>query len=188
MSAKRLSYKPSGRKRRGVRWSMVLLVAGGLVVLAAVGAVLGTLGTKGKLRAALRLGQLADLPRAASNVHFDGLVRDGRAHYFVTFTASADDIDRFLRTSPGLRTVLAEPLGPQRMSVPRGTVLPTTTSSPAAPGAHVIYDPEPQFPWFAPNVQTQGRRFVITPGDLTGRGEIIVDDERHIVYIRVADG
>jgi hypothetical protein len=58
------------------------------------------------LKTTLRLGRLAAIPESASDLRIDGTSNLFSSTYYIRFRASAEDIDEFIRNSPGLNGVL----------------------------------------------------------------------------------
>ncbi len=168
-------------KKRGVRWPLVSLVGAALMVVIIIGTMAGTLGSKGMLRAALRMGRLAELPRAATQVQCDGTGGSSAGMYFIKFTAPAEEIEKFIADSTELRVRAPEALGPERMYLPESQ----RSTSAAATAAHIYYTPDARYPWFDPALREKGRRYVIPLDRESNSGEVIIDDATQTVYIRV---
>ena len=171
-------------ERKGIRWKLIIALAGVLVVIIAVGGLMSMLGTGAKLRSALRLGRLAAIPKAASDLQCDTVSGGSSPTYFIKFAASAMEIHRFLADSPGLRRVTPETLGPQQMYLLQSA----GSGKPEEADGHVYFLPEERFPWFNPTIRVKGRRYLIPQDEHANRGEVIVDDDKHVVYIRIWRG
>lgn len=192
--AKLFRRKPPDRhaflRKRGIRWTIVGPGIAVLIVLIGAAVVITTLGPGPRLRAALALGHLARVPKSASGLQADGTGDARAATFYVRFAAPPGDIEQFIRDSLSIRWVTPELLEPQHMYLPRGTAPPTPTTAAAGsqPSGPVWFEPDPRYPWFDPTVRGPGRRFVI-PRDPDGNsGEVIIDDEHNVVFIRVVHG
>jgi hypothetical protein len=168
-------------RRKRIPWRLVALGIGALAVLTTVGVVISTLGTGGKLRQALSMGRLAGIPEFVTDFKFDGTGSRSSAAFFIKFTAAPVDIERFVTGSPGLSTLVPESLGPERMYLP----YPASSTHPVVLGQHVFFRPDERYSWFDPTVRGKGRRYVIPKDPNANEGEVTIDDEKLVVYIKV---
>lgn len=168
-------------KKRAFPWKLLVAFIAVLVLVAAVGMLAGILGTGGNLRHALEMGRLAKLPDSATGVMVGGTGDTDNVTLYLRFAAPPEDIDKFIADSFGVGHLPPKALGPDHMCLPA-----TARSTDADEAArHVYFGPDARYPWFDPTVRTKGRLYVI-PRNLDGNsGEIIIDDESHVVYVKV---
>lgn len=168
-------------KKRGLRWPLIGLGTLALVGVVGLAALAGTLSGKGKQRAVLRMAHVGPIPSSATDVRCDGVGGSAGGVYYLRFTAPAGEINRFITDSQELRVRTPEALGPEHMYLPetrRG-------ADPAEAAKHVYYPPDGRFPWFDPAVSEVGRRYVIPPDREENSVEIVIDDPKQTVYVRV---
>lgn len=156
-----------------------------LLLCAAVVVVAWPTSKAEKIRRALDLVRLADLPASATAVEADGTSNAFSMTYMVRFQAPADDIEAFLGHLAGLRKITPEQLTPEHMCLPyaeRGGVAGPGDADVDRP--HYRYSFDGRYPWFKPTVRGRGRVYKI-PQDARARyGEVIVDDETGTVFIK----
>jgi hypothetical protein len=168
-------------KKRGLRWPLIGLGALGLIVVVALGTLAGTLGGKGNQRAILRMARLGAIPSCATDVRCGGVGDSARGAYSLRFTAPAEEINRFIASSPELRVRAPQTLDPEHMYLPNTQRTPDNSE----PGKQVFYMPDARFPWFDPAVRGKGRLYVIPRDSQSNSGEVVIDDEKQTVYVRV---
>jgi hypothetical protein len=106
--------------------------------------------------------QLASLPESARNVRVYIYRVFLAGEDFLRFEADPNDIERFLADSPSLNNITAHTSWSEKMRT-------TSYYNSSAPS------------WYDQPVQGRSRRYDLnTPG---GIAELIVDDERHAVYV-----
>jgi hypothetical protein len=177
-----MATKAFREKKHGVPWKAVGLAGGALAAVVGLGlAIVLVVGDLG-IRRALRMGRLANLPRSASQIQAGGSSSRYAATLYLRFVATPEDIERFIADSSGLKGVLPEQFGPEHMYLPYR--MHASLGSQADRHAYFA-ELDPRYPWFDPTIRGRGRRYVIPPDDRGQRGEVVIDDERHVVFIKV---
>ena len=155
-----------------------------LLVLNAV-ILAGATGCKGSAkRQVSRLlseAKLAALPASATNIAYyqwSGLVT---GETYAKFEMSAADMQGFISNSSALQGIKPKIYDPKHQHIP----YPTSSSDfPAA--EHDYFDSHPKFPsWFDMTIRGNGRKYVIPWGPGLW---ILMDEDRHIVWLRLIKG
>ncbi len=194
-------------KKRGIRWPRVALLVGAVAVLTIIGVVATTWGTDSYLQQALAMGRLAQVPKSAWKQDFGAVKEEGKKTIYVRFAAPEADINEFIAGSPGLAGVTPQQLGPGQMYLPRAASQPAAgaatqralaatqaavaAGTPAAsePAGNVVYyTPPEKYPWFDPMIRVRGRRYVIPKDHEGNHGEVIINDDAQVVFIRMSSG
>jgi hypothetical protein len=105
----------------------------------------------------------------------------GGGAYFLRFTAPADEISQFIVNSPELRVRTPQALGPEHMYLPEAR----RGADAIEASKHTFYAADARFPWFDPVVSGSGRLYVIPPDPESNSTEVVIDDEKQVVYVRV---
>ncbi len=129
----------------------------------------------------LSMARLGPLPPDATDVETGGDNSLFKMTLLLRFKAPPQQIDGFLRNSPALQDLPTEILGPRHMFQP-------FPANGQGDPAHRHYLPDPRHDWWNPLVQTRGRFFEIPPDDDQVRGQVIVDDTAHEVFVKVERG
>ena len=132
------------------------------------------------LKTALKLGRLAPIPESATDLRIDGTSNLFSSTYYISFRASAEDIDKFTRNSPGLNGVL-----PTRFD-PNHQYLPFSRDDETRNAMHEYFGLDKRYPWFNPIITTRGRKYEIPQDHDANSGEVIINDETNVVYITVS--
>lgn len=135
---------------------------------------------KSDLKTTLRLGRLASLPPSATDLRIDGTSNLFSSTYHIRFQANAEDIEKFIRNSPGLNGVL-----PTRFDA-NHQHLPYSKDDEARSVEHEYFGIDERYPWFNPIIKTRGRKYEIPQDHDANYGEVIVDDETNVVFITVS--
>jgi hypothetical protein len=151
------------------------------VFLAAACLLLSLLGAcNSNLKTTLRLGRLAGIPQSATDLRIDGTSNMFSSTYHIRFKATAEDIDEFIRNSPGLNGVL-----PTRFDA-NHQHLPFVKDDDIRNTEHEYFGLDERYPWFNPIIKTRGRKYEIPQDHKANHGEVIIDDETNVVYITVS--
>jgi len=127
---------------------------------------------------------LAPLPDSASDVrvHAWGFLMSGE--YTLRFTADPNDIEHFLAASPSLERVIARTYSRERMRLRGGDDVMFSDRYDSQ--GNEYFTPECDVPgWYRQEIRGPGRRYEINWYDGKYRGELLVDDEEHTVYVHV---
>jgi hypothetical protein len=133
------------------------------------------------LRTTLKLGRLADLPQSAIDLKIDGTSNLFSSTYHVRFEARSEDIEKFIRNSPGLNGLTPTKLDAERQLLP---FLKDDEQSWDDGQEHFWLDE--RYPWFNPTIKTRGRKYKIPQDHDANSGEVIINDETNVVYITVS--
>jgi hypothetical protein len=166
-------------KKRGPRWSLIGLMAVGLLLVVGLGTfAVATIGGKGDLNAVLRKAQLGAIPSGATDLQYAGVAD---STYYLRFTASPEEIERFIADSPRLKVRAPQSLGPAQMYLPDSQ----REANPSEGTATIYYAANERIPWFDPQVREKGRMYAIAPDRHSNWTEVVIDDQKNTVYIRV---
>jgi hypothetical protein len=132
------------------------------------------------LTTTLKLGRLAAIPESATDLRIDGTSNLFSSTYHIRFRASAEDIDEFIRNSPGLNGVL-----PTRFDA-NHQHLPFFKDDEIRNAEHEYFGIDERYPWFNPIIKTRGRKYKIPQDHDANYGEVIINDETNVVYITVS--
>ncbi|HEY3329440.1 MAG TPA: hypothetical protein VGK19_05425 [Capsulimonadaceae bacterium] len=125
------------------------------------------------------MAHLEALPESARGVKVHKYSSFTYRAYCLKFSASPDDIDKFLSRSHGV------PGGKVEKLTMSHKLLPISSASELSTLNVNFYAGtfEDNARWFIPPVITHGRRYELTSTEDMDQGYIIVDDTRHVVYI-----
>ena len=127
---------------------------------------------------------LAPLPESARDVkvHAWGFLMSGK--YTLRFTADPNDIEHFLAASPSLERVGARTYSRERMRLRGGDYVSLSDRYDAQ--GNEYFTPECDVPaWYRQEIRGPGRRYEINWYDGKYRGELLIDDEEHTVYVHI---
>jgi len=135
-------------------------------------------------RRILAIAELASLPESATEIKVYTWSFLFSGEKSLRFRASPDDIERFLDESPILRYAECERFSRKRMRL----------HSPHDPkkwgeyqeAGHELFVPDSSAPpWYKEEIKQGGRRYIIHPEWGYYPGEVIVDDEEHLIFINI---
>jgi len=132
----------------------------------------------------LKRAGLAELPASARDVrvHSWAFLMSGK--YTLRFTADPNVIEDFLAASPSLEKVTPSTYSSRRMRL-RGGVFVSSLDKYDSQG-NERFAPQRDVPrWYRQEIRGPGRRYEINWYDGKYRGELLIDDEDHTVYIHV---
>ena len=132
----------------------------------------------------LTYGRLAPLPESARDVKADSWSSPFSGEWFLRFRATPEDIEGFLNTSPSIRGQEYVRFSPERMRLawPRERI----REFPPQGDGHEYFIPGSLAPgWYSPQIRQRGRGYNIPAEGYHNWGEVIVDDEEHIVFVKV---
>ena len=132
------------------------------------------------LKTTLRLGRLAGIPQSATDLRIDGTSNMFSSTYHIKFKATAEDIDEFIRNSPGLDGVI-----PIRFDA-NHQHLPFVKDDDFRNTDNEYFGLDERYPWFNPIIKTRGRKYKIPQDHDANHGEVIINDETNVVYITVS--
>jgi hypothetical protein len=133
-------------------------------------------------REILAWGELATLPESATDIKIFAWSSLFSGEEFLRFRASPDDIERFLETSPILERVECQDYSKDRMRLP----IPKDYGMKEEHfmGPHEYFSPEAHAPeWYREEFRGPGRRYIIHPKRYHYPGEVIIDDEKNLVFV-----
>lgn len=135
-------------------------------------------------RRILSHGELAPLPESATEIKVYTWSSLFSGEEFLRFRASPRDIEQFLDESPILQDAECEKFSRDRMRV-RSPHDPEKWGEYREAG-HELFVPDPSAPpWYKEEIIRGGRRYIIQPEWGHYPGEVIVDGEEHLVFIKV---
>jgi hypothetical protein len=124
--------------------------------------------------------RLSPLPATATNVEYyqwNGLFT---GETYVKFELSAEDMRKFISNSPALSDIKPKIYDTNHQHIP----YPVSTSDTSL--EHDYFDQHPKFPsWFDMTVRGNGRKYVLPWGPNMW---VLLDEDRHIVWLRLIKG
>ncbi len=134
----------------------------------------------------LTYGRLADLPESATDLKVYSWSSPFSGEWYLKFKASSEDIDEFIKNSPSLKDQECIKYSPEKMRLltPRDREKRMEYEQ----TGHKLFYPRSLSPkWYRPEIRVHGREYEVPP--LAERrhnwGEVIVDDDQNIVYIKI---
>jgi hypothetical protein len=132
---------------------------------------------------------LAELPASAQDVYVYCSRFICSGEFMLRFAAGPDAIERFLSESPSLKGAACTTYSKDRMRLPAPSYEDLRHDDlwhAPHPSGHVYYDPEPYVPcWFQRDIRGAGRSYEVSWHDGKYQGELLIDDEEHVVCVRV---
>jgi hypothetical protein len=184
---RRVRTATAGPVRQGVMLLLPALVLGaGWLALA--GHDRSVLGRKydpvARASRILARAQLADLPPSARGVavYSWGFMLSGRC--YLRFAAEPNDIERFLADSPTLKGVPCQRYSRERMRIKCADYHEVSRRS-RGDGHEYFYATSKAPAWYREEIRGAARRYEINPGVGIWRGELIADDEPHVIYLHL---
>lgn len=129
----------------------------------------------------LGLAQLADLPESASRTRVYMFGWMGSMQCYLRFAAEPGDIERFLSRSASLQGLAYQTYSKHRMRLASSDF--GDGDGDLKPDGHEYFyrGSHPPY-WYKDEIRGAARRYPIRLGE-NRSGEVIVDDERHVVYV-----
>ncbi len=127
---------------------------------------------------------LAALPASAYEVNVHGWAFMMSGKYTLRFAAEPNDIERFLAESASLEGVECRTYSSRRKRLRGGDYVRLSDRRDAHGNAY--FAPERDVPrWYQQEIRGPGRRYEISWYKGKYQGELIIDDEAHVVYVHV---
>jgi hypothetical protein len=129
-------------------------------------------------------GNLAPLPPSATDLKTYGWSSGFSSGRYIRFKAPAQEIEAFLAASPGLKGAKPEHYGPERMYLPYPKEQPRTDEGYEEYRRHQYFSlngPE----WYNPSIRMKGRLYGIPWHGPGYHGQVVIDDELHVVFVYV---
>jgi len=140
-----------------------------------------------RARKALSAWELAPLPKSARRIRFYRKWWPDAERCYLAFRANPQEIETFLNTSPRVRADEFESFSNENSALSSSIDLSTLAELRENDrGLCALDDGAPE--WHKLQVRGPGRRYIVLEGDRKSFGEIIVDDEEHIVFVRLGWG
>jgi hypothetical protein len=130
-------------------------------------------------------GDLAPLPPSATEMRTYGWSSGFSSGRYVRFQAEPREIEAFLAASPGLKGRKPERFSSKHMYLPYPKDRARTEEELEASARHdyfSLHGPE----WYNPSIRVKGRQYDIPWHGEGYHGEVVVDDEQHIVFIHTS--
>ena len=165
---------------------IVVLIAGFLALTVHVRSVLvSKYNPLARAPQVLALAKLANLPESARDVH----VHTPRFFFlgedYLCFQAEPEDIEKFLADSPGLKGITCHTYSKEKMRL--ATLDLSRTLSFSNNYGHEYFCPDRSAPaWYKEEIRGVGRYYNLSEWESGWIGELIVDDEQHVVYVHRA--
>jgi hypothetical protein len=104
---------------------------------------------------------------------------------YVRFKAAPKEIEAFVVASPGLKGVMPERFNPKHMHLPYPKDDQFKKQDPEEYLRHRYFWLR-GLDWYDPTIRVKGRRYEIPWHGKGYHGEVVIDDESHIVFIHTA--
>ena len=167
------------RIKKTLTWSVLFLLPAVIISSFRIHASLPGVRAQGILSEA----GLTSQPKSSTNLRVYSWWFPDEAGRCLKFHATSGDIEAFLSTSPSLEDQQCERFSPERMRLeyPRDNKKRMEYQE----AGHVLFIPESAPPWYKEEIRKSGRYYYIPSQNHSNSCEIIVDDEEHIVYIKM---
>jgi len=129
----------------------------------------------------LSAGRLAAIPVSASDLMVDGTDNLFSSKHYIKFKADPTDIEEFIQNSASIRSITPDRFDRGHQYVP----FPKDADTATFDERHEYFGLDKRCPWFDPTIKVRGRKYTIDQDDDVNGGEVVIDDEKNIVYIRV---
>ena len=134
-------------------------------------------------RVILSHAELAHLPKSAHDIKVYTWASPMSGEEFLKFKASRDDIELFLAASPTLKGKKCVNYTKDKMRLPYPRDFGTKEEHFNTPHEYFSLPGAPD--WYKVELKGAGRRYGIHPEGYHYPGEVIIDDESGIVYVRL---
>jgi ABC-type multidrug transport system fused ATPase/permease subunit len=132
----------------------------------------------------LSYGRLAPLPESASDIKVYSWSSLFAGEWFLRFSATSEDIEDFLNMSPSIKDAECVMYSREKMRLPYPEDY--WQNNKYSQDGHEYFDYHQTEPgWYKPEIRGRGRYYRIRPKAGFKRAEVIVDDEKDLVFIRV---
>jgi len=129
----------------------------------------------------LSAGRLAAIPRSATDLMLAGTDNLFSSKHYIKFKADPKDIEEFIQNSASIRSIKPEAFDSGHQYVP----FPKDADTATFDDRHEYFSIDKRWPWFDPTIKVRGRKYTIDQDHDANGGEVVVDDEKNIVYITV---
>ncbi len=131
----------------------------------------------------LQKGRLADMPVSAREVQATGWAGLFTGSDYVRFRADASDIERFVALSPGLKNVKPAMYSRSKLVIIEAGLTNDTKSH--SDDEVYYFDRRTEPGWFNFKTIRNGKKYAIPPEKNHNWGDVIIDHETNVVYIKV---
>lgn len=139
-----------------------------------------------KLEALQAMGRLAPLPSQAQHVQVDARTNMFAGSFWLRFEAPPEAIEAFLAASPGLAGVPPAALCTGAPALLQAAGPNTVFAQKGANCEPHSLNPPPGQSWFDTARVGKGRLYAIPQDSDANGGTLLVDDEHHVVYVKVS--
>jgi len=137
-----------------------------------------------KAQRILSYGRLAPLPESASDIKVYSWSSPFSGEWFLRFSAIPEDIEEFLNTSPSIKGAECVMYSREKMKLPYPEDYWQNTKY--FHDGHEYFDYHSTGPeWYKPEIRGRGRYYRIRPKVGFKRAEVIVDDEEHLIFVKL---
>ena len=169
------------RIRRRRTWSLLVLLP---VLLFGARSVYRSLPPV-RARHILGTAELAPLPKSATDIAVYTWWTPMSGEEYLRFHATRADIESFLAQSPILRAAERQDYSPARMRLSEQN-RPARTASYSVSRHEYVPDHPTAPPWYMQEIKGNARRYGIRRTTYKHRGELIIDEDNNVVYVRLA--
>jgi hypothetical protein len=128
-------------------------------------------------------GELAPLPESATDIKVYTWSSPMSGEEFLRFSATPDDIEVFLNTSPILKRAECKKYSKDKMRLPYSKDYFNKFEK-HYNDSHEYFSPERDAPeWYIEELRGVGRRYTIHPKGYHYPGEVIINDEKNLVFV-----
>jgi hypothetical protein len=135
-------------------------------------------------RSVIEYGRLSKLPKSATDIKGYAWSSPFSGEWFLSFKASPEDIQAFIDASQSIKDLEPQVFNSKRQYLPRPHPLPEDFY--LNESGHEYFSPSPSAPsWYDPTLNTKGRKYEVPAVDYHNWGEVIINDETNIVFIKI---
>lgn len=137
-----------------------------------------------KAQRILSHAEMAILPDSATDIQVYTWSSPFSGEEFLSFKASQNDINMFLKESPILLGLECQIYSKERMRLKYPKYYGTKEEH--FQFRHDYFNPDPSAPsWYNPEIRGRGKRYEIHPKGYHCPGEVIVDEEENLVFVKL---
>jgi len=134
-------------------------------------------------RATLARGELARLPKSATDIRVYMWSSPFSGEEFLRFRATPEDIEKFLKESPILRGAKCRKYSKDRMRLKQPEDYWQRLME-YREDQHEYFHPDPSTPdWYKQEIRSPARSYMIRPKRYHYPGEVLIDDEENLVFV-----
>ena len=137
-----------------------------------------------RAKSILEIANLAPLPESAQDIYVYTWSSPMSGEKYLRFQAEPDGIEQFINNSPILKDVEYDIYNKDKMRLYDPKIYPYNKYDPNSSHEYIV--PRRSIPdWYREEIKGAGRRYEIQPEGYHYPGEVIIDYENNIVYVKL---